>query len=98
MAFIALAAFIIFIYRVVVVSGGVMAARNMELQVIEVKLVEEWIYAITIDIYRIHIENWIKNSSVTRLTAILVIVLFVLGVLQYVFPFRIEFDRSEWVD
>jgi hypothetical protein len=57
MAFIALAAFIIFIYRVVVVSGGVMAARNMELQVIEVKLVEEWIYAITIDIYRIHIEN-----------------------------------------
>ena len=56
-AFIALAAFIIFIYRVVVVSGGVMAARNMELQVIEVKLVEEWIYAITIDIYRIHIEN-----------------------------------------
>ena len=74
MAFIALAAFIIFIYRVVVVSGGVMAARNMELQVIEVKLVEEWIYAITIDIYRIHIENWIKNSSVMRLTAILVIV------------------------
>ena len=57
MAFIALADFIIFIYRVVVVSGGVMAARNMELQVIEVKLVEEWIYAITIDIYRIHIEN-----------------------------------------
>ena len=57
MAFIALAAFIIFIYRVVVVSGGVTAARNMELQVIEVKLVEEWIYAITIDIYRIHIEN-----------------------------------------
>ena len=57
MAFIALAAFIIFIYRVVVVSGGVMAARNMELQVIEVKLVEEWIYAITMDIYRIHIEN-----------------------------------------
>jgi hypothetical protein len=57
MAFIALAAFIIFIYRVVVVSGGVMAVRNMELQVIEVKLVEEWIYAITIDIYRIHIEN-----------------------------------------
>ena len=57
MAFIALAAFIIFIYRVVVVSGGVMAARNMELQVIEVKLVEEWIYAITIDTYRIHIEN-----------------------------------------
>ena len=57
MAFIALAAFIIFIYRVVVVSGGVMAARNMELQVIEVKLVEEWTYAITIDIYRIHIEN-----------------------------------------
>jgi hypothetical protein len=57
MAFIALAAFIIFIYRVVVVSGGVMAARNMELQVIEVKLVEEWIYAIKIDIYRIHIEN-----------------------------------------
>ena len=57
MAFIALAAFIIFIYRVVVVSGGVMAARNMDLQVIEVKLVEEWIYAITIDIYRIHIEN-----------------------------------------
>ena len=57
MAFIALAAFIIFIYRVVVVSGGDMAARNMELQVIEVKLVEEWIYAITIDIYRIHIEN-----------------------------------------
>ena len=57
MAFIALAAFIIFIYRVVVVSGGVMAARNMELQVIEVKLVEEWIYAITIDIYSIHIEN-----------------------------------------
>ena len=58
MAFIALAAFIIFIW-VVVVSGGVMAARNMELQVIEVKLVavEEWIYAITIDIYRIHIEN-----------------------------------------
>jgi hypothetical protein len=46
----------------------------MELQVIEVKLVEEWIYAIKIDIYRIHIENWIKNSSVTRLTAILVIV------------------------
>ena len=45
MAFIALAAFIIFIYRVVVVSGGDMAARNMELQVIEVKLValEEWI-------------------------------------------------------
>ena len=39
MAFIALAAFIIFIYRVVVVSGGVVAARNMELQVIEVKLV-----------------------------------------------------------
>ena len=60
MAFIALAAFIIFIYRIVVVSGGVMAARNMELQVIEVKLVavEEWIYAmLTIDIYRIHIEN-----------------------------------------
>ena len=57
MAFIALAAFIIFIYRVVVVSGGVMAARNMELQVIEVKIVEEWIYAITIDIYRIQIEN-----------------------------------------
>ena len=59
MAFIALAAFIIFIYRVVVVSGGVMAARNMELQVIEVKLVtvEEWIYAITIDIYRKHTEN-----------------------------------------
>jgi hypothetical protein len=57
MAFIALAAFIIFIYRVVVVNGGVMAARNMELQVIEVKLVAEWIYAITIDIYRIHIEN-----------------------------------------
>ena len=59
MAFIALAAFIIFIYRVVVVSGGVVAARNMELQVIEVKLVtvEEWIYyAITMDIYRIHIE------------------------------------------
>ena len=59
-AFIALAAFIIFIYRIVVVSGGDMAARNMELQVIEVKLVaflEEWIYAITIDIYRIHIEN-----------------------------------------
>ena len=31
MAFIALAAFIIFIYRVVVVSGGVVAARYMEL-------------------------------------------------------------------
>ena len=58
-AFIALAAFIIFIYRIDVVSGGDMAARHMELQVIEVKLValEEWIYAITIDIYRIHIEN-----------------------------------------
>ena len=59
MAFIALAAFIIFIYRVVVVNGVVMAARNMELQVIEVKLVaiDEWIYAITTDIYRIRIEN-----------------------------------------
>ena len=46
MAFIALAAFIIFIYRVVVVSSGVVAARYMELQVIEVKLVtvEESIY------------------------------------------------------
>ena len=56
MAFIALAAFIIFIYRVVVVSGGVMAARNMELQVIEVKLVavEEWIYAITTSLFTVY--------------------------------------------
>ena len=59
MAFIALAAFIIFIYRVVVVSSGVVAARYMELQVIEVKLVtvEESIYATTMDMLRIHIEN-----------------------------------------
>ena len=59
MAFIALAAFIIFIYRVVAVSSGVVAARYMELQVMEVKLVtvEESIYATTMDMLRIYIEN-----------------------------------------